>query len=265
MDVKMAFLNGILKEEVYVSQLEGFVDQEHLNHVFRLKKALYGLKQAPRAWNDLFFKFLLGQKFVKGVVDPTLFTRKEGNDRILYGLEQCDAVDIPMVERSKLDEDPNGTPVDPTHYRGTINRGLWYPKDTGFDLTAFIDADHAGCQESRKIHREVHNSKEISLLAGPRRNKNIPLCCDSQSVFTLSCNTVQHSKTKHIAIRCHFIKEQVKNEVLELYFIKTAYQLADIFTKALARERFKFLIKRLGMQSITPKELKLLAESEEEE
>ncbi|GJU77376.1 retrovirus-related pol polyprotein from transposon TNT 1-94 [Tanacetum coccineum] len=72
-----------------------------------LKKALYGLKQAPRAWHDLLSKFLLRQKFVKGVVDPILFTRKEGNDLILYGLDQCDVVDIPMVGQSKLDEDPN--------------------------------------------------------------------------------------------------------------------------------------------------------------
>ncbi|GKC49167.1 retrovirus-related pol polyprotein from transposon TNT 1-94 [Tanacetum coccineum] len=128
MDVKTAVLNRILKEKVYVSQLEGFVDQEHLNHVFRLKKALYGLKQAPHAWYDLLSKFLLSQKFVKGVVDPTLFTRKEGNDRIL-----------------------------------------------------------------------------------------------------------------------------------------TAYQLADILTKALTSDRFEFLIKCLGMQSIIPEELKLLAESKDEE
>nr|GEX28311.1 retrovirus-related Pol polyprotein from transposon TNT 1-94 [Tanacetum cinerariifolium] len=83
MDVKTAFLNGILKERAYVSQPEGFVNQDHPNHVFQLKKALYGLKQAHRAWYDLLFKFLFSQKFVKGVVDLTLFTRKEGNDLIL--------------------------------------------------------------------------------------------------------------------------------------------------------------------------------------
>ncbi|GJZ88048.1 retrovirus-related pol polyprotein from transposon TNT 1-94 [Tanacetum coccineum] len=116
MDVKMAFLNEILREEVYVIQPEGFVNQDHLNHVFRLKKALYGLRQAPRAWYDLLSKFLLRQKFVKGVVDPTLFTEKEGNDLILYGLEKCDAVDIPMVGQSKLDEDPNRTPFEPSRY-----------------------------------------------------------------------------------------------------------------------------------------------------
>ncbi|GKF00539.1 hypothetical protein Tco_0023889, partial [Tanacetum coccineum] len=93
----------------------------------------------------------------------------------------------------------------------------------------------------------------------------IPLYCDSQSAIALSCNIVKHSRTKHIAVRYHFIKEQVENEIVELYFIKTAYQPVDIFTKALARERFKFLIKRLGMQSIITEELKLLAQLEEYE
>ncbi|GKD89617.1 retrovirus-related pol polyprotein from transposon TNT 1-94 [Tanacetum coccineum] len=76
MDVKMAFLNGILREEVYVSQPDGFVDQDNLNHVYKLKKALYGLKQAPRAWYDLLSNFLLTQDFSKGTVDPTLFIRR---------------------------------------------------------------------------------------------------------------------------------------------------------------------------------------------
>ncbi|GJU97391.1 retrovirus-related pol polyprotein from transposon TNT 1-94 [Tanacetum coccineum] len=78
MDVKTAFLNGELKEEVYVSQPEGFIDPDSPNHVYHLKKALYGLKQAPRAWYDTLSKFLLAQGFSKGVVDPTLFIRKTG-------------------------------------------------------------------------------------------------------------------------------------------------------------------------------------------
>ncbi|GKF11433.1 retrovirus-related pol polyprotein from transposon TNT 1-94, partial [Tanacetum coccineum] len=71
MDVKTAFLNGDLQEEVFVSQPEGFEDQDNPTHVYRLKKALYGLKQAPRAWYDTLSKFLLANNFFKGVVDPT--------------------------------------------------------------------------------------------------------------------------------------------------------------------------------------------------
>ncbi|GKF01821.1 retrovirus-related pol polyprotein from transposon TNT 1-94 [Tanacetum coccineum] len=78
MDVKTTFLNGELKEEVYVSQLEGFVDPDHLTHVYRLKKALYGLKQDPWAWYNTLSRFFLDNKFSKGAVDPTLFTWKIG-------------------------------------------------------------------------------------------------------------------------------------------------------------------------------------------
>ncbi|GJU30854.1 retrovirus-related pol polyprotein from transposon TNT 1-94 [Tanacetum coccineum] len=111
---------------------------------------------------------------------------------------QCDPVDIPIVERLKLDRDPNGTSVDPTRYRG--------------------------CQDSRKS-----TSGSAQFLG------------EKLSAIALSCNSVQHSRMKHIAVRCHFIKEHIENEIVKLYFIKIAYQLADIFTKALARERFEFL------------------------
>ncbi|GJZ96333.1 retrovirus-related pol polyprotein from transposon TNT 1-94 [Tanacetum coccineum] len=83
MEVKTAFLNGELKKEVYVSQPEGFVDQDNPSHVYKLKKALYGLKQAPRAWYDMLLSFLIYQRFSKGAVDPTLFTRHTGNDILL--------------------------------------------------------------------------------------------------------------------------------------------------------------------------------------
>ncbi|GKF05727.1 retrovirus-related pol polyprotein from transposon TNT 1-94, partial [Tanacetum coccineum] len=142
MNVKTAFLNGILREEVYVSQPDGFVDQDNPNHVYKLKKALYGLKKAPRAWYDLLSKFLLSQEFSKGTVDPTLFIRRQGKDILMisqsprgifinqskyaleslkkYGMESCYPMDTPMVEKSKLDEDTQGKAVNPTHYCGMV-------------------------------------------------------------------------------------------------------------------------------------------------
>ncbi|GJZ51050.1 hypothetical protein Tco_0605565 [Tanacetum coccineum] len=199
-----------------------------------------------------------------------------------YDLENSDVVDTPMVEWSKLDKDPQGTLVDPTRYRsmvgslmyltvslsvpkGAINMGLWYLKDSGFNLTAFAYAEHVGCQDSRKSTSGSAQFLGENLLTDYGFDfKKIPLYCHSKSAIALSCNTVQYLRTKHIVVRYHFIKEQVENEIVELYLVKTAYQLADIFTKALERERFKFLINRLGMQSITPEELKSLADSEEE-
>ncbi|GJS41065.1 retrovirus-related pol polyprotein from transposon TNT 1-94 [Tanacetum coccineum] len=92
MDVKTAFLNGILREEVYISQQDGFVDQDNPNHVYKLKKSLYGLKQAPRAWYDLLSSFLLSQKFSKGAFDPTLFIWKEGKDILLVQIYVDDVI-----------------------------------------------------------------------------------------------------------------------------------------------------------------------------
>ncbi|GJR68012.1 retrovirus-related pol polyprotein from transposon TNT 1-94 [Tanacetum coccineum] len=92
MDIKTDFLNGDLKEEVYVSQPEGFVDQDNPSHVYKLKKAMYGLKQAPRAWYDMLSSFLISQHFSKGAVDPTLFTRKAGNDLLLVQIYVDDII-----------------------------------------------------------------------------------------------------------------------------------------------------------------------------
>ncbi|GJU13492.1 hypothetical protein Tco_1135888 [Tanacetum coccineum] len=86
----------------------------------------------------------------------------------------------------------------------------------------------------------------------------IPMYCDNQSAIALCCNSVQHSRSKHIDIRHHFIKEQVERKVVELYFVETKYQLADIFTKALPRERFATLLPLLGVKQMSPETLKEL-------
>ncbi|GJS76473.1 retrovirus-related pol polyprotein from transposon TNT 1-94 [Tanacetum coccineum] len=92
MDVKTAFLNGPLKEEVYVAQPDGFVDPDHPDKVYRLRKALYGLKQAPRAWYDELSKFLISKGFTKGIIDPTLFTIKYGEDILLVQIYVDDII-----------------------------------------------------------------------------------------------------------------------------------------------------------------------------
>nr|GEX46306.1 retrovirus-related Pol polyprotein from transposon TNT 1-94 [Tanacetum cinerariifolium] len=346
MDVKTAFLNGNLREEVYVSQYDGFVDPDNPNHVYKLKKALYGLKQAPRAWYDMLSSFLIS----KGSVDPTLFIRRDGKELLLvqiyvddiifaastpelcdlfakimcskfkmsmmgkisfflglqisqsprgifinqlkyileslkkYGFDSCDLVDTPMVEKSKLDEDKKEKTVDPSHYRGMIGTIL------------YLTANHAGCQDTRhstsgsmkflgdrlvswsskRQKSAAISSTEAEYIAlssccaqflwmrlqitdySLGFNKS-PMYCDNKSAIALCWNNVQHSRSKHIDIRYHFIKEQVEKGVIELYFVNTEYQLADIFTKALGRERIEFLINKLGMRSFMPETLKQLA------
>nr|GEZ38810.1 hypothetical protein [Tanacetum cinerariifolium] len=87
----------------------------------------------------------------------------------------------------------------------------------------------------------------------------IPMYCDSKAAIAISCNPAQHSRTKHIDVHYYFIKEKVERGIVELFFVGTKYQLADLFTKALPVERFQYLVRRLGMRCLTPAELEALA------
>ncbi|GKB04089.1 retrovirus-related pol polyprotein from transposon TNT 1-94 [Tanacetum coccineum] len=215
MDVKSAFLNGKPKEEVYVKQPPGFDSNEFQNHVCKLDKALYGLKQAPRAW----------------------------------------------------------------YLKGTPSLSLWYPKCLGFDLKGYSDSDYAGCNMDRKStsgacqllggklvcwsakkQQSVAMSSteaEYIAVAGCCANilwmksqltdydiiyEKVPIFCDNTSAIAISNNPVLHSRTKHIDIRYHFIRDHILKGDIELHFIPTQYQLADIFTNPLDEPTFKRLI-----------------------
>nr|GEW99699.1 retrovirus-related Pol polyprotein from transposon TNT 1-94 [Tanacetum cinerariifolium] len=182
---------------------------------------------------------------------------------------------------------------------GTVNTGLWYTKDSGFELNGFLDVDYAGCKDtfkstsggaqflgeklvswsSKKQDYTALSTAEaeyVSLSAccaqvlwmrtqltdyGFDFNK-IPIYCDSKSTIAISCNPVQHSRTKHIAVRYHFINEHMEKGTIKLYFVKTDYQLADIFTKALPTVHFNYLACRLVMRSLSPNKLERLAKFE---
>nr|GEZ48136.1 hypothetical protein [Tanacetum cinerariifolium] len=232
----------LLREKVYVSQPDGFLDLDNPNHVYKIKKALYGLKQAPRAWYDMLSLFLLSQDFSKGSVDPTLFIRRNGTELLLmsmmgkisfflglqisqsprgifinqskyaleslkkYGFKSCDPVDIPMVEKSKLDEDKEGKPLiyhiivaRPTkkhvhavkrifqYLRRTVHRGLWYPKDSSVALIAFADADHAGCQDtSRSTSGSVQFLRERLISWSSKRQKSAAISSTEAKYIALS-------------------------------------------------------------------------------
>ena len=396
MDVKSAFLNGTLEEEVYVKQPPGFIDEKHPHWVYRLDKALYGLRQAPRAWYDTLTKHLLKNGFKRGAIDQTLFIlRERGNillvqiyvDDIIFGstdenmckkfskimsteyemslmgeltfflglqikqtndgifinqekyvrdilkkfdMNSSQTKSTPISAPLNIDSDPDGKPVNITTYRGMIGSlmyltasrpdimfatclcaryqanpkeshlnavkrilkylkgvpslGLWYPKGSGLDLMGYSDSDHAGCKIDRKsttggchflggklvswtskkqtsVSLSTAEAEYVSAASccaqilwmknqlldyGIKYTKS-PIFCDNTSAIAISNNPVMHSKTKHIDLRYHFIRDHVMKGDIEIHFIPTDKQLADIFTKPLDEKTFRYLVGELGM------------------
>ena len=396
MDVKSAFLNGYIQEEVYVDQPPGFEDSENPSHVYKLQKALYGLKQAPRAWYDRLNNFLCDQGFIKGKVDTTLFIKHIDNDTLLvqiyvddiifgstneslcsefskvmqgefemsmmgklnfflglqikqtklgifvhqskyckellkkFEMDGCKAINTPMGSNTYMDKDEAGKPIDITKYRGMIgsllyltasrpdimfsvclcaryqscpkeshlvavkrilkylkgtsNVGLWYPKNTMCDLVGYSDSDFAGCKTERKSTSGTCHILGNALVSWSCKKQAcvalstaeaeyiaagsccaqilwlkqqlsdyglglgcIPIRCDNTSAINLTKNPIMHSRTKHIDIRHHFLRDHVQKGEVKLEFVDTHDQLADIFTKPLAREPFFKIRRELGI------------------
>ncbi|GKA96295.1 hypothetical protein Tco_0818390 [Tanacetum coccineum] len=176
-------------------------------------------------------------------------------------METCDPVGTPMEIKDKLDLDQNETIVDATKYRSMIG-ALMYLTSIRSDIVHATYADYAGCKDTFKSTSGGAQFLSEKLLTdyGFYFNK-IPIYCDSKSAIAISCNPVQHSRTKHIDVRYHFIKEHVEKGTIELYFVKTDYQLADLFTKSLSVDRFNYLVRRLGMRNFSPLEVERLAKS----
>nr|GEY58651.1 retrovirus-related Pol polyprotein from transposon TNT 1-94 [Tanacetum cinerariifolium] len=152
---------------------------------------------------------------------------------------------------------------------GTVNTGLWYTKDSGFELTRFSDVDYEGCKDTFKSTSSGAQFLGEKLVSWSSNKQDYTMLSTVEAEYVslsacsiaISCNPVQHSRTKHIAVRYQFIKEHVEKGTIELYFVKTDYQLADLFTKDLPANRFNYLVRRFGMRSLSPQELDHLAKS----
>jgi len=396
MDVKSAFLNGPIKEEVYVEQPPGFESEEYPNHVYKLHKALYGLKQAPRAWYECLRDFLIENGFRIGKADSTLFTRKMGKDLFIcqiyvddiifgstnksfceefskimtdrfemsmmgvltfflgfqikqvkegtfisqtkythdilkkFGMDKAKPIKTPMGTNGHLDLDLGGTSVDQKVYRSMIgsllylcasrpdimlsvcmcarfqaapkdchlravkrimrylvltpNLGLWYPKGSRFELLGYSDADYAGCKVDRKSTSGTCQFLGRSLVSWSSKKQNsvalstaeaeyvaagsccaqllwmrqtlkdygytmnhIPLLCDNESAIKIAYNPCEHSRTKHIDIRHHFLRDHAIKGDIVISHVGTNDQLADIFTKPLDERRFRELRSELNI------------------
>nr|GFB39853.1 hypothetical protein [Tanacetum cinerariifolium] len=175
MDVKSAFLYGTIEEEVYVCQPPGFEDPENLDKVYKVVKALYGLHQAPRAWYETLATYLLENGFQRGKIDQTLFIKKQQKDILLvkqktdgifisqdkyvaeilrkFGFTDVKSASTPIETEKPLLNDPDGEYVDVHIYRylkGKPHLGLWYLRDSPFNLMAYSDSDYDGASLDRK-------------------------------------------------------------------------------------------------------------------
>nr|GEX38763.1 hypothetical protein [Tanacetum cinerariifolium] len=217
----MTFLNGPLKEEVYVAQPDGFVDPDHPEKVYQHKKALYGLKQAPRAWHDELLNFMISKGFTNGTIDPNLFTIRYGEDILLakyalkilkkHGMEKGQSIGTPMATKPKFDADLSGKLIDQTEFRSKIG-SLMYLTSSRPDIVQAFLGDKLVSWMSKKQDYTAMSLVEAEYMA-------------------LSASCAQ---------------------------VITEYHLAYMFTKALREDRFKYLVRRIGMRCLTLAELEVL-------
>ncbi|GJX87464.1 retrovirus-related pol polyprotein from transposon TNT 1-94 [Tanacetum coccineum] len=222
MDVKSAFLYGNIEEEVYVTKPPRFKDPNHPDKVYKVVKAL-------------------------------------------YRMENGDTVPTPIVEQAKLKLDLVRKPVDHTDYRNADHAGCHLDRKSTSGSVQFL-GDKLVCWSSKKqncVSIAIAKSEYVDVsgccaqVLWMRTQltdygfffDKVPIYCDSKSAIAISCNPVQHTRTKHIDVRYHFIKDHVEKGTIELYFVGTEFQLADLFTKSLPEARFKFLVEKLGMMS----------------
>ncbi|GJX14316.1 hypothetical protein Tco_0206074 [Tanacetum coccineum] len=248
MDGKTTHLNRPLKEEVYASQPDRFVDPHHLDKIYSLKK----IHQSPHGI------FINQAKYAQEILKK-------------HGMTSCDSIGVPITTKP-LDADLSGTPIDQMKYlsmveslmylttsrpdivhaicycacyqaiptkkhlkevkrifrylKNIIHIGLWYLKDTSFELTTFLDFDHAGCLDTRKS-----TYGGIQFLSG---DKLVSWSSKKQDCTLMSTAEAEY----HIDVGYHFIKEHLERGIVELFFVGTEYQLADLFTKALSQDSF---------------------------
>ncbi|KAH9697084.1 hypothetical protein KPL71_023464 [Citrus sinensis] len=351
MDVKSAFLNGFLEEEVYIEQPLGYVVKGHEDKVLRLKKALYGLKQAPRAWNSRIDKYFQEKGFIKCPYEHALYVKENDGDILIvclqakeegifisqeryvkeilkrFKMNDCKPISTPLECGVKLSKHDEGEDIDPTFFKslvgslryltcmrpdilyvvglvsrymenpktthfkaakrilryikGTINFGLLYSFSNDYKLVGYSDSDWGGDVDDRKSTTRfvffmgdtaftwMSKKQPIVTLStceavyvaatssvchaiwlrnllkelGLPQEEPIEICVDNKSTIALSKNPVFHDRSKHIDTRYHFIRECIARKEVQIKYVKSQDQAANIFTKPLKKEDFVWLVR----------------------
>ncbi|GJS37458.1 putative ribonuclease H-like domain-containing protein [Tanacetum coccineum] len=270
MDVKSAFLYGTIKEEVYVCQPLGFEDPQFPDKVYKVEKALYGLHQAPRAWYETLSTYLLENRFRRGTIDKTLFIKKDKGDILLVQVYVDDII-FGSTKKKMMESSSAKTTSRPDimfvvcactrfqvtpkvshlhavkrifrYLKGQPKLGLWYPRDSPFDLEAFSDSDYAGASLDRKSTTGAEYVVAANccgqvlwiqnqMLDYGFNFMNTKIHIDNESTICIVKNLVFHSKTKHIEIRHHFIKDSYGKKLIQVIKIYIDRNVADLLTKA---------------------------------
>ncbi|GKA06731.1 ribonuclease H-like domain-containing protein [Tanacetum coccineum] len=283
MDVKSAFLYGIIEEEVYVCQPPGFEDLQFLDKVYKVEKALYGLHQAPRAWRMV-------KDEEAGDVDVHLYRSMIGS--LMYLTASRPDIMFAVCACARFQVTPKTLHLHAVkrifrYMKGQPKLGLWYPIDSLFDIEAFFDSDYAGasldrkstiggCQflgkrliswQCKKQTIVANSTTEAEYVATANccgqvlwiQNQmldygfnfmNIKIYIDNESTICIMKNPVFHSKTKHIEIRHHFIKDSYEKKLIQVIKIYTYHNVADLLTKDFDVSRFNFLIASIGLLNL---------------
>ncbi|GJR66106.1 ribonuclease H-like domain-containing protein [Tanacetum coccineum] len=271
------------------TQEEGIDYDEFPDRVYKVEKALYGLHQAPRAWYETLSTYLLDNGFQRGLQvtqkdDGIFISQDKYVDEILkkFGFLTLKTASTPMETSKPLLKDAEAEDVDVHLYKSmigslkyltasrpdimfavlstTLNWAIKYPKDSPFDLKAYTDSDYAGASLDRKsITAEyvvaASCCRQVLWIQNQMADygyniMNTKIFHDNESTICIVKNPVFHSKTKHIEIRHHFIRDSNENKLIQMIKIHTDQNVADLLTKAFDVSRFQYLIASIGMLNL---------------
>ncbi|GJV88589.1 putative ribonuclease H-like domain-containing protein [Tanacetum coccineum] len=278
MDVKSAFLYSKIEKEVYVCQTPGFEDPDFPDRVYKVEKALYGLHQAPRAWYETLSTYLLDNGFQRGKIDKTLFIKRDKSDillvqvyadDIIFGSTRKKMPDIMFAVCACVRFQVNPK-ISHLHYvkrifrylKGQPKLGLWYPKNSPFDLVAYTDSDYVGASLDRKSTTGGCQFLGFKLISWQCKKQTVVAnsttkaeyiaassCCGHSTICIVK-NPIFHSKTENIEIRHHFIRDSNKKKLIQMIKIHTDQNVVDLLTKAFDVSRFQYLIACIGMLNL---------------